>query len=411
MRIVHVHKYFHSFDGASRYMQSLMKLEERAGHTVVPFAMHDPRNSPTPWSRYFVSALDTSHVGRGLGAFAQLRRAWWSREAERKMGKLLDDFRPDVVHVHNVYTHLSPSPLAACKARNIPVVMTVNDYGIVSANYGLWNGHDPIAPNRAGIWSTTRSRFIKHSALASFVLSTMFVLSRMRKTYADLVDVFVPCSHFVRDAMIAVGYPAEKIVVQHLFAEPFMVDDAYSAKRRGDFVLFAGRLESYKGAATLIAAVKGTNVNVKIAGTGPQEQELRKLAQGSLNIEFLGFVPSRPLWELMRQAQAVVVPSVWYEPFGLVAVEAMAQGTPVIVSDRGGLPEIVEDGVSGLVFKAGNAKSLKKQLDVLLGSPKKREKIGAAGRERAMAISNPQEHLAKILEIYSSLTAYPQERD
>lgn len=410
MRIVHAHKYFHSYDGASRYMQSLMKLEERAGHTVVPFAMHDPRNSPTPWSRYFVSALDTSRVGRGLGAFSQLGRALWSREAKRNMGSLLDDFRPDVVHAHNLYTHLSPSPLAACRERNVPVVMTVNDYGIVSANYGLWSGTKPIAPEHSGIWSTTRSRFIKHSALASFALSTVFALSRMRKTYIDLVDVFLPCSNFVRDAMIAVGYPAERIVVQNLFAEPFMVGDAYSAKRKGDFVLFAGRLEAYKGAATLIDAVKGTDISLKIAGTGPQEAELRRLAAGAANVEFLGFVPSRRLWELMRQAQAVVVPSMWYEPFGLVAVEAMAQSTPVIVSDRGGLPEIVEDGVSGLVFKAGNPKDLRKKIELLLGDPKKREKIGAAGHERAMAISSPQEHLARILDMYMQVTTYPQDR-
>ncbi len=406
MRIIHAHKYFHSRDGASRYMQGLMRLEERAGHTVIPFAMHDPRNDPTPWSTYFVSPLDTSHLARGLGAVRQFGRALWSKEAKFKMGRLLDDFRPDVVHVHNLYTHLSPSVLAACKERNIPVVMTVNDYGIVSANYGLWDGAQPIEPDHAGIWSTTRSRFIKHSMVASLAVASIFKLQRLWHLYESTVDVFVPCSNFVRDAMIAVGYPGDRIVVQNLFAEPFMVDEAFAASRKRNFILFAGRLEEYKGAQTLIEAARARPlVEVKIAGTGPQEASLRELAKDCPNVTFLGFVPSRQLWSLMREAAVVVVPSIWYEPFGLVAIEAMAQATPVIVSDRGGLPEIVVDGVSGLVFKAGKAKDLGAKIDLLLSDGLRRQTMGQAARERAWAISNPQDHLAKIVNLYIKVIA------
>ncbi|MCR4312319.1 MAG: glycosyltransferase, partial [Candidatus Uhrbacteria bacterium] len=110
---------------------------------------------------------------------------------------------------------------------------------------------------------------------------------------------------------------------------------------------------------------------------------------------------------LMRRAAVVVVPSMWYEPFGLVAVEAMAQSTPVIVSDRGGLPEIVQDGVSGLVFKAGDAKDLQKKLGSLLGDAPRRQTMGKAARERAWKVSNPQDHLANILDLYIKVGAEP----
>ncbi|KKW30239.1 MAG: Glycosyl transferase group 1 [Candidatus Uhrbacteria bacterium GW2011_GWD2_52_7] len=389
-------------------MQGLMKLEERAGHTAIPFAMHDAKNDGTPWSRYFVSPLDTSRPHWGLGALSQAKRALWSTEAKTKMGRLIDDFRPDVVHAHNLYTHLSPSPLAACKERGVPVVMTVNDYGIVSANYGLWGNGRPVDPQRAGILSTTRSRFIKHSAVASFTLASLFAFQRLWKMYESYVDVFVPCSQFVRDALITVGYPADRIVVQHLFAEPFMVDEAYPAERKKKFVLFAGRLEDYKGVQTLIEAGRALpDVEIRIVGTGPQEAMFRKMAGSAANIRFVGFVPGRQLWGMMREAVAVVVPSIWYEPFGLVAVEAMAQSTPVIVSDRGGLPEIVQDGVSGLVFKGGDAKDLRKKIELLLGDAKKCQTMGKAARERAWAISNPQEHLAKIIDLYIKVQAGP----
>ncbi|MCR4312517.1 MAG: glycosyltransferase, partial [Candidatus Uhrbacteria bacterium] len=306
MRIVHAHKYFHSHDGASRYMQGLMKLEEQAGHTAIPFAMHDARNSPTPWSSYFVSPLDTTQARFGFGAVKQFSRTLWSREAKEKMGKLLDDFRPDIVHAHNLYTHLSPSPLAACKERDIPVVMTVNDYGIVSANYGLWDGKRPIAPERAGIFATTRSRFIKHSTVASFAVASIFAFQRAWHMYESLVDTFIADSQFVRDALVAVGYPAERIVVQHLFAEPFMVDEAYAAEKKENFVLFAGRLENYKGPQTLVdVAKKMPDVTFKFAGTGPEEAQLRKAAGNAANIQFLGFVPGHALWDLMRRAAVV----------------------------------------------------------------------------------------------------------
>ena len=406
MIIVHAHKYFHSQDGASRYMQGLMRLEERAGHTVVPFAMRDPRNDPTPWSRYFVSSLDTSRVVWGAAALQQFSRARWSREAEAKMGELLDDVQPDVVHAHNLYTHLSPSPLAACKARGVPVVMTVNDYGIVSANYMLWNGRRPMDPRHAGVLASTRSHFAKGSYAASFALASLFAFGRTWRLYRDLVDMFVPCSNFVREALIAVGYPADRIAVVNLLAEPLLVDDAYPAERRGDFVLFAGRLETYKGAHVLIEAMRGMRgVPLKIAGTGPAEAALREAAKGMSNVEFLGFVGSHRLWDLMRRAACLVVPSLWNEPFGLVAVEAMAQSTTVIVSDRGGLPEIVEHGVSGFVVPAGNAKELRKHIGLLLNDPVRREAMGKAARDRAGEVSNPQAHLAKIIEIYTKVTA------
>src|SRR3989338_2872839 len=110
MKIIHAHKYFYERAGAERYMFDLMELEERAGHTVAPFCMHYPKNKPSPWSEFFVSELLTEdRAGNPILAFKQLKRALWSREAYQKMARLLDAFEPDVVHIHNIYTHLSPS--------------------------------------------------------------------------------------------------------------------------------------------------------------------------------------------------------------------------------------------------------------------------------------------------------------
>lgn len=397
MRIVHAHKYFHRRDGASRYEVELMRLQEEAGHVVAPFAMHDPRNDPTPWSKYFVSSLETRELG-GIGDhFRQLARAFWCTEAQEKMGRLLDVFRPDVVHAHNLYTHLSPAPLAECKKRDIPVVLTVHDYAMISANYGLWSPRGPISPT-SGLLKVASTKFIKGSFAATFVLDAVYRLQRMLKLYDRAIAKYLVSSTFMRDAMISVGYDARKIV--HL---PLFVDGPDAGERSlKPYVFFAGRLEAYKGVDVLIKAMKKLpELTLKIAGTGPDEARLRSLVTKGQRVEFLGFVQPERVRELMRDATAVVVPSVWYEPFGLVALEAMRVGAPVIVSKTGGLAEVVEDRLSGLVVPPGDERALAKALQCLVDDPGLSCEISQNARKRAQTLGNPQLHLAKIVDLYS----------
>lgn len=404
MRIVHIHKYFHSRDGASRYERGLMRLQEEAGHAVAPFAMHDERNEPTPWSQYFVSNLDTKHVGFGMGAVKQLGRAVWSVEAKKNFGRLLDVFKPDVVHAHNLYTHLSPSPLAAAKERGIPVVMTVHDYALVSANYVLWNKTKPMAVSHLGSFDTIKTKFIKNSTIATAMLEMVLRMHRFTKAYDMTVNRFVTCSSFVRDMMILGGFSPKKISVISPFAEP-LIDPRKSIHHdvKENFVLFAGRLEAYKGPQVLIEAVKHLppETAIKIAGVGPEEEKLKAMVPKGAKIEFLGFVPGNELWRTMRRARMVVVPSVWYEPFGLVALEAMCQGTPVVVAKSGGLPEIVGESAAGFVVAPNDPKGLAKAILKLLEDDDLVGVMGEAAGRRAREIGDPQEHLAKIMEVYS----------
>lgn len=407
MRIVHVHKYFHSRDGASRYERGLMRLQEEAGHAVAPFAMHDERNEPTPWSEYFVSNLETKKAVIGVSAFKQLGRAFWSIEAAKKFGKMLDVFRPDIIHVHNIYTHLSPSVLHEAKKRGIPVVMTIHDYALVSANYSLWDEKKmkSMKLNDLGILATAKTKYVKGSFLGTLVLELILKLHHGLNLYDSVISHYTTYSNFVRDVMITSGIPKGKISVMHALAEPLMTSDfrpiTYNLKP-SPFILFAGRLESYKGVHVLIEALKYLPVTtqIKIVGTGPDEARLKAIAGKDKRVEFCGFVPGKELWSMMGKAAVVVVPSIWNEPYGLVALEAMCQGTPIIVAKSGGLPEIVGDSDAGTVVPAGDAKALAKAISAIVEHPDRAETMGKAAYERAREIGDPQGHLAKIMELY-----------
>jgi glycosyltransferase involved in cell wall biosynthesis len=408
MRILHVHKYYHDHDGAGRYLFDVMRLQEEAGHAVAIFAMHDARNSPSAWDKYFVSSLDTSRISYGLDMLRQPLRALWSIEARRKMNAILKAFRPDVVHLHNAYTHLSPSVLAACRAHGIPVVMTVHDYALVSANYGLWDGQKSLTPDKLDLMTVARSRYIKNSFLATWALEVIYRFHRALKLYDRVIAVYLSSSEFVKQTLVKTGYPANKIQVLSLFAGNFLGDatsPTSSTDRQG--ILFAGRLEDYKGIDLVLQAVEAfPKTKFFIAGTGPREADVREAQLKLDNLEYLGFLSSHELWAKMAKVELVIVPSRWAEPYGLVAIEAMACGTPVLVSDAGGLPEKVKDGVNGIIFKAGDIQDLNSKLKTILKHPKDLERMGQGAFRYAKANADPKKHIAKLFEVYEGVVIH-----
>lgn len=403
MRIIHAHKYYYMRAGAERFMLDMMEMQELHGHMVIPFSMHYPKNLPSPWSDYFVSEVNTeAGVGRGLAALRQAGRALWSREAYRNMCRLIDDVRPDLVHVHNIYTHLSPSILAACKRHNVPVVMSVHDYGLVSANYSLWDAqrNEPMNLDRLGLLATAQTRFMKDSYLATFVLEAINRWHHVWGAYDRRIDHYHVVSHFLADVMQRTGFHPTNMTMRYPFTQPV------KAFRRSDegYVLYVGRLERTKGVQTLVEAMQAfPDVELRIAGTGSYESELRQFIGKNQKVSFLGFVAGQALDDLRAGARVVVAPSVWHEVLGLVAVEAMSQGVPVIVSDRGGLREIVEDGVSGSVFKAGDVEDLQRVLGPYVHDQAFAHSLGEAAYERARALVDPERLYADIMGMYESV--------
>ena len=303
-----------------------------------------------------------------------------SRTTVADITKIAKEFRPDFAYVHNIYPLISPSLYHTLHASGVPILQVVHDFRPFCAN-GLFYTRGRICEackdgnHLHAIWNKCYKN--------SYVFSAIYAaaMDRCRRSGGlDKVDAFLCLTDFGRDLLTGMGIPPHKV-----FVRPNSIDASQIllSKRAGDYVAYIGRLSSEKGLMTLLRAfeqLKG--VSLKIAGTGPMEEELRAYVRNKqdLNVELVGFVDGDQKWEFLRKSRFVVVPSEWYETFGLVIVEAYAAGKPVIASDLGGIGSLVENGVTGLLFKPGDPSDLARQIDALWRAPESAGRMGACAR-------------------------------
>ncbi|PIR94894.1 hypothetical protein COT95_01690, partial [Candidatus Falkowbacteria bacterium CG10_big_fil_rev_8_21_14_0_10_37_6] len=266
---------------------------------------------------------------------------------------------------------LSPSIINVLKKYNIPVVMTLHDYKVIAPNYTLfYKGEVSYRACGGRYYQCLLDKAIKNSYAKSFIaMFEAYLHNKILKTY-NKVDCFIAPSEFMKSTCVRFGLPENKIkVVPHFVSPDFLVKSTNNDSHE-NYILYAGRLSEEKGVESLLRAMSlvKKDVILKIAGSGPQEKKLRELAQ-ALNInnrvEFLGNQDSKSLIKLMRDAHGIVIPSVWLEVFGYVAIEALAQKTPVIAARIGALPEIIKDGINGFLFKSGDTIDLAKKINIL----------------------------------------------
>lgn len=403
MTILSIHKYYADRDGASHYQLAVNKLFQARGHKVVPFGMHAAGNLPTPYEKYFVSETQTTDPSVQSGAWKTFARMLYSTEAKQNLGALIDAVHPSVAHLHNIYTHLSPSIFPILRRKNIPVVMTVHDYHLVSPNYMLWNHGRVEALGNRGVLRNTLSRFHKDSYAASFAQAFTFALHKKLRLYEKGVDLFICPSAYVHTQMLAAGYPKEKLRVLPHFVETQGVVPTYEGNGS---VLYAGRFVEEKGVIFLLeVAARLPQARFVFAGRGPLEALMRERAETLPNVEIVGWADREALAELYGRSSIAAVPSLWPEVFGLVAVEAMAHGKPVVSSDMGGLPEVIRDGETGRVLPAGDVRAWVEAIESLQKNSSELLRMGEAARARAETVYDPKKHVDTLLSWFEEIRA------
>ncbi len=401
MRILQINKYYWPKGGAERYVLDLSDLLRAHGHEVIPFAMQDDRNHPTAFSKYFVRKVETERVHGGISGLNVLGRAMYSFEAARQLRELIRHKRPDVAHVHNIYTQISPSILDVLKSEKIPIVMTVHDYHLITPNYMMWANGRVEDLSHKSLLSLTLSKFHKDSMLASFVQALTFKLHRLRRSYTSTVDRFIFSSQYVLNEHVDHGLDRKQCtMIPHytdaLTHTPRFDDDGY--------ILYYGRLVEEKGVEVLMKAMHTMpGVPCKIVGTGPEEAYLHIAGDRMPNVRFEGYQGGESLWKLVRGARAVVVPSLWPEVFGMVAIEAMAMGKPVIASHTGALPEVIVDRVTGFLVPPADVQALREAISRLAQDPVLATKFGRAGRTRAEQRYGAERHYAELMKVYEEV--------
>ncbi|MEX2647480.1 MAG: glycosyltransferase [Alphaproteobacteria bacterium] len=324
-------------------------------------------------------------------------RAAYSWPARHAFAARLAEDRPDLVHVHNLVPRLSPSILDACREAGVPTVMTLHNYRIACAN-GLLLRDGRVCELCLGgnPWHAVRHACYRGSRPASLAVARMIARARRTRTWQTRVDRFVALTQFAKAKLIEAGLPAERVRVRANFVDDPGAPDA--TKPRSGF-LFAGRLSVEKGIATLIEAGLRAAIALDVAGDGPQAGVV--FAAASERIRPLGRLNATEVAAAMGRACALVVPSLYYEGFPLVVAEAYAAGLPVIASRIGSLAELVEDGVTGLLARPGDADDLAERLRFAEANPAVMARMGMAARARYERLYAPAPCADRLLAIYA----------
>lgn len=375
---------------------------EQMGWRTAHMAMHHPRNVASPWSRYFVDELEFGHQYSVAQKLSMAGKTVYSFEARRKLDALLEEFSPDVAHVHCIYHHLSPSVLPLLRERGVPVVLTAHDLKIACPAYKMLNRGGVCERCKGGnLWNVVANRCVRDSLAVSLLVAAESAVTRMLGLYRNnLARVVVP-SRFYEQKLIEWGWPKEKLVYIPNYVDSRRHVPEYEP---GQYLMYFGRLAPEKGVDTLIRAALDAGISLKIAGTGPMEDELKALAQGHPNIEFLGFRSGQELWDLVRASRAVVLPSQWYENAPMSVLEAYALGKPVIGAAIGGIPEMLIEGETGMVFRSGDVASLSDTLRRMKTLPNHAvAELGRAARNHVSTVYTEGRYRQAMLRMYGEL--------
>jgi glycosyltransferase involved in cell wall biosynthesis len=422
MRVAHVNKFMFMRGGQEAVMFDEARLLEAAGHTVALWGMHHPDNyANLPYAPYFAPYREFSDPRNPIGwqTKAALAKDFiWNQSAADQFSAFLDEFQPDLIHLHGIAHHLTPAVLAVAHRRGIPMVQTLHDYQLICPAYMLIRGDgqlcDPIACAGGQFHHAIQHRCVKGSLPASVLNAAEMALNA--RQYNRYISGFIAPSHFMRQQIIQAGIPAEKVHYLSNTVLPALMPEATTPSTVGEakippdnippekgYFLYFGRLSREKGLLTLLAAFRELpELSLVIVGSGPQSAELTAYANvhAMRHVQFTGYIHRDQMRPWLQGASAVILPSEWYENAPMSVIEAFLQNKPVIASRMGGLPEMVQPGVTGLLFDRADASGLRQAVRQLVNDPDTAARMGRQANDWAQGYCDPLQHQVKLEALY-----------
>lgn len=419
------YRYFIS-GGPERYYFNIKEILERNGHEVIPFSVKSARNSPAgEYEKYFLDIVDDEVY------FAQAKkktprmilksftRMFYSFEAKRKFGQLLDDTKPDLVYIMHFHNKISPSIIDAARKRNIPVVHRISDFQYMCPNALFYNDRIGVCEDclKGKRWSCVKYKCVMNSTVYSGI-------KMMAKWLHDVmgvtrkIDAFVVPSEFTMEKLTEYGIPKEKLNHIPTF---FNLKEENPQVEYLPYFLFVGRIEKQKGLMTLIKAFENTKYELKIIGfsnDGYEDDLKRYLGRpinGNLNIEetctygkngnihFLGRKSFEDIVPYLKSCLCTLVPSEWYDNFPNVVLESYAYKKAVIATDFGSLKYMVEDGKTGLTFKYKDIEDLRSKITYMYEHLDEAKRMGEAAYQLLVQKYSPAVHYEKLMKLFASL--------
>ena len=400
MKILMVNKFLHPNGGSETYIFKLGQQLIAKGHDVEYFGMEHEGRCVGNRVNSYTSDMDF-HGGSKLAKITYPLKTIYSTEARKKIRAVLDDFKPDVVHLNNFNYQLTPSIILEIRKyekeanRKVKIVFTAHDYQLICPNHMMNNPNTNENCEKCidgKFINCIKGKCIHGSTAKSIVGATEAWFWKMKKTYEN-IDSIICCSEFLKSKMDSNPIFRNKTVALHNFIEQV----EWKNVEKKDYVLYFGRFSQEKGIKTLIEVCKSLpNIQFVFAGTGPLEDEVNSIP----NIRNLGFQTGKDLERLIREARFSIYPSEWYENCPFSVMESQMYATPILGANIGGIPELIQKGKTGELFEYGNLNQLKEKIDKLWNDKQLTQKYSDNCKD--IKFDTLEQYYEKVIKIYEN---------
>ena len=394
-KILFVNKFLFEGGGAETYMFKLCEYYESMGHEVQFFGMDEKRN--IVGNKWNILTKNTNFHKKSLGTLLYPFKIIYSLEARRKIKRLIGLFKPDVVHMGNFNYQITPSVIYEIKKHKLPLVYVAHDYQLVCPNHMLYKPDKKLPCEEcltSGFKRCVKNNCIHGSKLRSILGYFESTLYHGLKTYS-LFDKVICSSRFLESKFLTKAVFQGKTIVLHNFTQKIAINNDI---KKGNYVLYFGRFSLEKGINTLINVCKRLpEIPFVFAGGGPLVDLLNNIP----NIKNLGFLRGEELIKTISEARFSVYPSEWHDNCPFSVIESQMYGTPVIGSNMGGIPELIQNGKTGFLFQAANADELAEKITTLWNNRSLLEEMSENCLKAEF--ETPAKHGEKVLSIYRQL--------
>lgn len=324
----------------------------------------------------------------------------WSERTIAEAGKIMDEFKPDVLHVHNYKFLITPSIFYAAKQRGIKTVLTLHNYRLMvpCGNFMTKDGKVCEKCLTESPLNILKYRCAQGSFLKSYLQYRLFTKTKFKlNKLVDLVDTYIVLSNFAKNKLTQTGVPAEQIVVKPNFITTENISELPAKKKRAVFI---GRLSFEKGLLNLIEDWSAVNYPLYVIGTGPQENKAKEISKSNKNITFLGNMENKKVKEFLAESSFLVFPSTLYEGMPITILEAMSVGVPVIATNLGPRNEMIQNGINGFLYENGNGTEFIDKVNMLIENKELRNKMGTAAKEEYSRKYTSEINFKMLVNIY-----------
>ena len=401
MRILMVNKFLYSRGGCENYMLFLGEQLEKMGHEVQYFGMYDEKNTVGNRAGKYTQNMDFH--SKGIARFLYPFKIIYSLDSKKKIMQVIEDFKPDIVHMNNINFQLTPSVIYGVKKKGIPLVQTVHDYQMICPNHLLYNfDKNEICEKCLGgsYFNCVKNKCIHNSRVKSIIGAVEAKLYALLGTYKK-VDLYISPSYFLEEKLLsAKSFYKGKTKTIHNFIDKnkFVRED----KECDDYIAFAARLSKEKGVELLAETAKLLpEYTFMVAGDGPDKNLLENID----NVKLVGFLSGDKLTSFMANAKVFIVPSIWYENCPLSILEAECMGVPVVTMNNGGMAELIKDGETGILVNEPTPEGLATALRRALENGEYYDLLIQKCKKAKESILSVEEYADILIEEYKKLIA------